>query len=218
MVSFTICNTGLGLKKQYVKDIYETYIGKKSELEEFRRRRANGMQPPDLPFEFHADLRTLQMPLLPIDVLRTQVYESISVTGRPLALVATLSGVVASLVETIQRRNALIERFQELGPAGEAQLPAFYFGIPYGPGHVSTEFSDTVESLHSLSDDVIFFSDLLGQDLMVHGNRLLNQYKKVAKVKKETISSADFTEARKQGLMPNPADYADWLQGFVSKA
>jgi len=218
MVAFTICNAGLALKKQFTKDIYETYTAKKAALREFHRRRAAGQQPADLPFEFQADFRALQMPVVPIDVLRTQVYEQISATGRPLALVAALVGSVSSLTDVIHKRNTLIERFQKLGPEGIAQLPAFYFGLPYGPGHVSTEFSDTIESLHSLNDDVIFFSELLGQDLMAHGNRVLVQYRKIAKVKKEKISAVDFTEPRNQGLMPDAANYTDWLKGFPNAA
>ena len=218
MVSFTICNAGLSLKKQLVKDIYETYTAKKSELEEFQKQWAAGQQPAGLPFVFQADFRTLQMPLVPIDVLRTQVYENISATGRPLAMVAALSGAVDSLADTIQKRNILIERFRGRGPADEAQLLAFYFGLPYGPGHVSTEFFDTVESLNNLTDDVIFFGELIGKDLMAHGNSILEQYRNVAKVKKEKISSVDFTEAHEQGLMPDAANYKDWLRGFPSAA
>ena len=133
MVTFTICNAGLALKK-IVRDIYETYTAAKEALKEFQQQRAAGQQYPKLPFKFLADFRTLQMPVVPIDVLRTQVYESISATGRPLALVAALIGAAASLADTIQKRNALIERFRELGPAGADQLPDFYFGLPYGPG------------------------------------------------------------------------------------
>jgi len=218
MVTFTICNAGLALKKQFVNDIYETYITKKEELKEFQQRISAGQQHPDIPFEFQADFRSLQMPIVPIDVLRTQVYESISATGRPLALVAALVGAVASLDDTIQKRNALIERVRQLGPVGADQLPAFYFGLPYGPGHVSTEFSDTVDSLHNLTDDVIFFSELLGKDLIAHGNRILDQYKKAAKVKKEKIISVDYTDPRRQGLMPDAENYVDWLKGFPDSA
>lgn len=218
VVSFTVCNAGLALKKQFVKEIYKTYMAKKAELEELHRRRAAGQQPANQPFEFQADFRTLQMPLVPIDILRTQVYESISATGRPLALVGALSGAVDSLADTIQKRNALIQQFRALGTAGEAQLPAFYFGLPYGPGHVSTEFSDTVESLHTLTDDVIFFSELLGKDLMEHGNGIINQYRKIAKVKKEKISALNFAEPHKEGLMPDAANYTDWFKAFPNSA
>lgn len=218
MVTFTICNSGIVFKKQHVKDIYETYTSKKAEQMEFQRRCAASQRSPDAFFEFQADFRALQMSVVPIDVLRTLVFEKISATGRPLALVATLVGVVASLENTINKRNALIERFQGSGPEGETQLPAFYFGLPYGPGHVSTEFPDTIKALYSQTDDVIFFSELLGKDLMTHGNRILDQYRKIAKVKEEKISSADFTEARNLGIMPDDANYTDWLRGFSSVA
>jgi len=218
MVAFTICNAGLALKRQFTKDIYETYTAKKAELQEFHRRRTMGQQPADLPFEFQADFRTLQMPVVPIDVLRTQLFEKISAPGRPLALVAALAGSVAALADVIQRRNALIERFQKLGQEDLAQISAFYFGMPYRAGHVSTEFGDTVESLHRLNDDVIFFSELLGNDLMAHGNRILGEYKKIAKVKEEKIHGVDFTDARTSGLMPDAVNYTDWLKGFPNAA
>jgi hypothetical protein len=217
-VSFTICNAALSLKKQFVKDIYETYTAKKSELEEFHRQRAGGQQAPNLPFEFRADFRTLQMPLVPTDILQKQVYEGISTTGRPLGLIAAISGSVDSLKDTIQKRNILIERSRELDPAAEGQLAAFYFGLPYGPGHVNTEYPDSIESLNISTDDVIFFSELLMKDLMEHGNRILKQYNKITKVNKEKISSVDLTEPREQGLMPDEADYADWVKGFQSAA
>lgn len=217
-ISFAITNTGLSLKKQYIKDIYDTFTAKKTELEKILRQRAANPQEPPPIFEFRADFRSLQMPLVPIDVLRTQVYEGISVTSRPLSLVATLSGVLADLEKTIQARNLFIERFRSLGPGGEAQLPSLYFGLPYGGGHVNTEHSDLIENLSRLTDDVIFFSELLIKDLMEHGAHILDQYKKLGKVKKEKISSVDFTEARQLGLMPDEENYLNWLRGFSSEA
>jgi len=217
-VCFTICNTGLSLKKQFIKDIYETYTAKKSELEEFQKRRAAGQQAPDLPFEFQADFRTLNMPLVPTDILRKQIYESISVGNRPLGLVAAISGAIDSLDDTIQKRNTLIERFRELGPEGDAQLPAFYFGLPYGLGHVSTEYSDSIESLNNLTNDIIFFSELLIKDLMEHGDSILKKYNKVSKSNKEKVSTVDLTEPREEGLMPDEKDYANWLKGFQKAA
>ncbi len=217
MITVTICNAGIALKKQFVKDIYETYRVKRTELREFLRLRAAGLQP-TITFNFQADLRTLQMPAVPIDVLRTQVYESISATGRPLALVAALVGAITSLADTIQKRNSLIAQFQGSGTASNDQVTAFYFALPYGTGHVSTEFSDIVEALYNCTDDVIFFSELLVKDLMIHGNCILDQYRSIANVKKERISSADFTEPRKQGLMPDATNYTDWLRGFPDVA
>ncbi|HVK56740.1 MAG TPA: hypothetical protein VM532_17150 [Burkholderiales bacterium] len=214
MVAFTISNAALAFKKQFTKDVYETYKTKKTELQEFLMLRAQGQQLANLPFEFQADFRTLQMPLVPIDVLRTQLYEKISASGRPLAAVAALAGSIASLIDVIHKRNILIERFRQLGDAEQVHLPAFYFGMPYGEGHVNTEFSDAIEALYSQNDDVIFFSELLSIDLMAHGNRILGDYKKLAKVKEERIHRVDFTDAHNRGLMPDAENYADWRKGF----
>jgi hypothetical protein len=218
MLSYSIVNAGLSLKKQYVKDICSAFANKKAELAEFKAKRAAGQIPADLPFEFQADFRSLQMPLIPSDLLRTQVIEGISIVGRPLTAAISLIGAIESLADTIRKRNELIERFRSLGAEGAEQLPAFYFGMPYRSGHISTEYPDCIEALQRLTDDVIFFSELLGKDLMDHGKAALDRYKKIAKVRKEKISQIDFSDAHQQGLMPNSADYADWLRGFKSKS
>lgn len=218
MAAFNICNVGLNFKKQFTKDIYETYIEQRAELEEFKRKRTLGQQPKELPFEFRADFRTLQNPTMPIDVLRSLMHDKISATGRPLAIVAALDGSIASLADVVNTRNLLIEKFKNLTQEGQRQLPALYFGIPYGEGHVSTEYSDSVESLFRINDDVIFFSDLLCNDLMAHGKRFLDQYKKIAKFKEEKIHTADFTEAREQGLFPDAKNYPDWTSKFLMRS
>jgi hypothetical protein len=213
MVALTICNAGLALKKQLVMEICERYAAKRKELEAFQTLRARG-EPVGV-FKVQADLRTVQMPIVPVDVLRTQMYEKISATGRPLALMAALAGSVGALSDVLQKRTELIERFRALGD-DHPDLLALYLGQPYGPGHVSEEFPDTVEAMHRLTDDVIFFSQLLATDLIAHGNQALDQYKKIAKAKGEKISSVDFTEAHQNGLMPDPANYDDWLKGFLT--
>ena len=218
MLSYSIVNAGLSLKKQYVKDICSTFANKKAELVEFKAKCTAGQIPADLPFEFQADFRSLQMPLIPSDLLRSQVIEGISLVGRPLTAAISLIGAIESLVDTIRKRNELIERFRALGSEGAKQLPAFYFGMPYQSGYTSTEYPDSIDALQRLTDDVIFFSELLGKDLMEHGNATLEKYKRIAKVCKENISEIDFSDAYRQGLMPNSADYLDWLKGFKGKS
>lgn len=214
MLSFSVVNAGLALKNQYVRDIHATYTAKKKELEAILSARAVSGVTPTEPFEFQADFRSLQMPLVPIELLRTLVIEDVSVGGRALTAAISLAGAAESLAETIAKRNSLIERYRALGPKGEAQLPAFYFGLPYGPGHVSMEYPDTIEAIHRLTDDIIFFADILAADLGEHGQSLLATYGKIAKIKKEKIVTLDFSDAREEGLLPDPKDYADWLKGF----
>ncbi len=214
VMAFAIFNAGLSLKRQYIKDLYETYTAKKEELKKFQERRAAGLQDPNLPFSLQTDFRSLHMPVVPIDLLRNVMFESISATGRTLTAVTTLDSVIAELSNIIQKRNDLIERFRQIDPTQNDLIPSLYFGLPYAEGHLSTEYPDTVEALYRLTDDIIFFSELMCNDLMSHGNRILDQYKKIAKIKKENIRTIDFTGAHREGNMPNAADYSDWLKGF----
>lgn len=214
IVAFTICNAGLAFKKQQSKEICDTYTARRAEYEESLRKRAAGDGPTDVPFQLEADLRRLQMPLVPIDILRDQIYEKISAPARPVALVAALAGSIAGLQDVIEKRTALIERYQALADSGAAHLQELYFGKAYGPGHVSTEFPDSIKSLHRLSDDVIFFSHLLISDLKAHGHRVLAKYQKMATVKEEKIHDAEITDSRVTGLMPEPVNYEDWFLGF----
>ncbi len=128
-LSFMVCNAAISLKKQQTKGLCESYFKKKTELEGFLQKRKVGEISHDVPFEFQADLRSVPFPAVPIDALRSLVYEKLAVSARPLALVATLTGALSSLGETIENRNGLIASFRQLPPqARDAALPALYFG------------------------------------------------------------------------------------------
>ena len=218
MLTFTICNAALSLKSLQVKDIYDAYSKTKREYDDIREKRAAGALPRGQEFELRADLRTLQMPVVPIDLLQSKVFDEISAARRTLALTSSLAGALDSLSEIIKMRNALVERYRSLGEAEQIQLPAFYFGLPYGSGHLNTEFPDTIEALHKLTDDVIFFSELIGKDLADHGNKILLKYKKFTRRSEEKISSLNYDMARNKGLMPDAKKYSEWLSAFPVKA
>lgn len=214
-LSFMVCNAAISLKKQQTKGLCDTYFKKKAELEDFLRKRKVGEISPDIPFEFQADFRSVPFPAVPIDALRSLIYEKLSVSGRPLALVATLEGALSSLADTIENRNGLIANFKQLSPqARDAALPALYFGRPYGESHVSTEYLDTMRGLQNLTDDVIFFSHLLCQDLATHGNTILDKFKSQFKGVLEKINAIALSPEKTTGLIPTDEQYSDWLSGF----
>jgi hypothetical protein len=214
-LSFMVCNAAISLKKQQTKELCETYFKKLAELERFIQKRKVGEISLDVSFEFQADLRIVPFPAVPIDGLRSLVYEKLSVSGRPLALVPTLVGALSSLAETIENRNSLIASFKQLSPqAREMALPALYFGRPYGEGHVSTEYFDTMTGLKNLTDDVIFFSHLLCEELAAHGNRVLNKFKSQFKGSMEQINAIELSPEKTAGLMPPNEQYSEWLVGF----
>lgn len=218
MVAFGICNTGLSMKRQHAKSLHENFLTKRNELTEHLRKRKSGEIGTEVTFEFQADLRTLQMPLLPINVLQNHIYEKLSISGRPLALVATLAGASSSLEDTIRNRNLQIERFKRIPPnQKDSVFPAIYFGLPFGGGHVSTEYADTIDALYRLTDDVIFFSRLLCQDLEKYGEEILSKYKSHIKNTSESIHSIEFDTEKTKDLLPDEKEYQDWLAGFKDK-
>lgn len=211
-LAFAICNSGITLKRQFVASIFDIYQAKRMELAELKRAIDIGRLPGGAEYELQADFRTLQIPHLPINPLQALMYERISACGRPVALGAALAGSIASLGQVIHTRNALIERIQRV--PDRSLLVALYFGTPYGDGHVDTQYSDTINSLHNLTDDVIYFSDLLIQDLTAHGDQLVSELKRVDKSVTLKIQRVNFKEARDRGWIPGSANYGDWERCF----
>jgi len=214
-LSFMVCNAAISLKKQQTKVLCETYFKKQAELESLIKKRKLGEISSDVLFEFQADLRIVPIPVVPINGLRALVYEKLSVSGRPIALVPTLDGALSSLAETIENRNSLIASFKQLSPrARDTALPALYFGRPYGDGHVSTEYFDTMTGLKNQTDDVIFFSRLLCEELAEHGNRVLEKFKSQFKGVMDQINAFELSPEKTAGLIPPNEQYSEWLAGF----
>lgn len=214
-LSFMVCNAAISLKRQQTKVLCETYFNKKAELESISLMRKTVEISPHALFEFQADLDKVPFPAVPIDALRSLVYEKLSVSGRQLELVATLAGVLSSLSETIEYRNGLIADFKKLPPHDQkVVLPTFYFGRPYGEGHINTEYLDTMTGLQNLIDDAIFFSRLLCEDLAVHGNHLLEKFKSQFKGVREQINAIELSPEKTAGLIPPNEPYSEWLAGF----
>lgn len=214
-VAFTICNSFIQLKKQHIQAMYVGYNAQFAELQEFHRKRNAGEIPREQPFRFHADLRSVQLPLMPIEVLQRLVFDKLSVTGRPLALAATIAGTIDSLRDLMEKRAELVSQFRAIPPGGHADTVALYFGLPYGDGRMSTEYKDTLEGVYNQVDNGIFFSELLCKDLKAFGDEALIKYKKLAKKTTESVGEIDFALARKDNLMPDESKFSDWLRGFV---
>lgn len=214
--AFSVCNTMISFKKQHVREIATLFQNQKVAFIEHHRKVSSGESAEEL--RMQVDLRNLETPRVPTEVLQTLLFERISVTGRPLALVSTLLQTVESLARSVATRNNLVERFKKIDPNSLPQFSAIYFGLPFGGGHIDLQYSDTVTAISRLTDDAIFFSELIAKDLHEYGETVLAQYKKLSRDKTQSVSTGDFTLAREAGLMPNEDDYQDWLKGFVKKS
>jgi hypothetical protein len=112
MLSFGICNSLLGVKKQHVKTLKEDFDNQKKTLLEFIKQRELGLINSQQEFHYKADFQTLSLPPLPLDILNTQVFEKITLTGRPISLTTTLTQTVHNLSESLAMRNKQIEIYK----------------------------------------------------------------------------------------------------------
>ena len=216
MVSFSICNAALALKKQHVQPLYETFNQEKAALQEFNQQRSSGQRQGNSIYHFQADFIVFEAPTLPMDTLKDLVFNKISAHGRPLSLVSVLDGSANGLRGAIAKRDQLVELIKK-GDISEAELPFYYFGLPLPSGHTNQEYPDLVMAIYSHVNHIVFFSALLCGDLMAHGNRLHNAFKIQLGKGAPNVSSTDFSKPRDAGLIPPDSEYSDWLKGFAEQ-
>jgi hypothetical protein len=211
MSTLLICNAFLSLKKQQVAPMYQTFHYKKDEYQKALENRVPGSV-----IHVEADFKTVSLPAVPIDILKKQAYEKLSLRGRPLGLVAAISNAISSFEDAIRARNSVIEQYKRFPPnLAEKTKLDFYFGFPLPDGNVSTEYLDSLEGIYQHTDDAIFYSSLLGSDLEKYGNKLRDRYLKTHGSEIEIVSSLDFKKAESLALMPDAKNYEDWLSIFV---
>lgn len=213
MASFSICNSALVVKDQHAQPMFTRFEKDKTDLEEFYRRRAAGELPANTQYEFAADMRAFPALVLPIDTLKKLVFEQISASGRPLALVAVIDQTAFGLKNAIEKRDGLVSTLKT-GAIPKELFAHHYFGLKLPNGDLNQEYPDTVRAIHSYVDDLAFFSSLLCADLIKHGNRLRAALVKRSEKGVPRVSTADFSASRAKGLLPPEEQYADWLKGF----
>jgi hypothetical protein len=115
----------------------------------------------------------------------------------------------------ITRRNELIESYKTSAlPVNK--LLALYFGFPMS-GQTNQEYPDTIEAIYRQADDGIFFSSQLCAELSEHADQLSTAFKKRFGKGAPRVTKPDFAKAKDAELMPNDADYADWINMFVRR-
>ena len=207
MVAFGITISYCAVKDQLVKHLKDDFDTQRTRLEAFQVAKKKGSIPPELPFEYEANFQTIMPVPVTVEVLRKLLFEKISVVGRPLTLIATLSQCIDGLNTSLEQRNEIIEKFKANHPESPAVSASIYFGIPSEDGHVDTRYPDSVRAISAQTDDCIFFSKLLGEDLFEHGEELAKTFGR----KSPKIQKIDFQKTEQNGLIPDSKLYLDWI-------
>ncbi len=209
-VAASICGAMLNFKKQHVRRLKEEFDRERVGFVEQIRRRDAGEIPRGVVYQFQANLQTLTLPPLPVEILQKTIFERISVVGRPLTLATMVGQCIADLYMSIARRNSLIEDFKGRGPPLNANL---YFGLRQGDV-VNEEYPASMNAMSQQTDDCIFFSQLLVKDLIEHGTKAADEFTKEIGKGAPRVSVHDFSDAAKAGLMPDENLYSDWITKF----
>lgn len=211
IVTFDICNVFLGLKKQYVKPMWDKYDSSKNAYSVAAASHSLGRINNEAPLRFVADFQTIAPFIVPVDTLQKLAFEGISLNGRLLNLTSTLSRAIYSLLASIVKRNQLIEEYKANGRIQDNDLVNLYFGLQDKNGDINNDYPSTLEAIFRQTDDCIYFSSLLCKDLGEHGEKLKKEYGE----KSPKINKVDFSIEANIGLMPDSKEYSDWDTMFV---
>lgn len=214
VVCSAVCDSVIALKRQHVRGLKSEYEFAKAELNSFLQRRENGTLAKSEIFNFVANLQTLSPLPLPLEVLQRQVFEQLSLTGRPLRLQIVLNQSVQSLNTAIDKRNQLIE-FYKTDAKAKQFLLNHYFGLPKSEEEKNEDYPTVMEAIGMYTDSIIFFSHLLSKDLMEHGDELSIKFKRNHRTHPPSITSLNFTQSAE--FIPADVDYQDWFTGFVKR-
>jgi hypothetical protein len=211
MCSFTICNMGLTIKKQLVKPLYDKYILEQGNFNDFEARRKAGKLGENEVFHYEADLQDFDAPPFPLESLNNTLFNKVSVNSRALSAAAFLEASYSGLKSMLDKRRGLIEMFKNNAFASE-EFSYYYFGLKMESGNTQKEYSDAVNAIMSYTDDVIFFSKVISEDVEEYGKSLKEREKLISS--DFSIRHADFSLPEEQGLMPVQESYSPWLEGF----
>lgn len=214
MLAHTVVNVAYALKKQHIKALKESYEDDCKAFEQYKMEVAAGNV--GTAFQMAPCLDRLQEVAPPISALQNIVMGEISTTGRAIASVIALADALKNLNDALRGRNELILKIKEDRLPSGAEVQHFYFGIPYAKGKANIEYGCYVQALSLYTNDAIFFSMKLCDDLREHGLHVVKKYKKELQGKAPEVSDFNWNKAKQEGLLPKDEDYESWLSGFQS--
>jgi hypothetical protein len=214
MVCFSICNAFVSLKRQHVRPMAERYTAARKQYERARVHKGGGRAEERI----QADLQTLPLIRLPIETVERFVFEKISVRGRALAATVSLTGAIDALHSAIKHRNDLITVFHRASPLPHDMLAEKYFGIRSATGVIDESYSSGLTAIVLGTDDCIFFSRQLSDDLYEYGKQLRHRHLCRLRFGLPSLTGpADWSEAEAEGLIPPATQYENWLKGFTKR-
>lgn len=162
------------------------------------------------------DMQTLTPIWLPTERLESIIFEKCPLGAKGLATVVSLVGAGESLNLAIKYRNDLIDEFRARGPTAELDRIRMYVADRGSDGVIDTRFQTSVTSLLEQTNDGIFFSRALENELVRYHTKLRRRHWTYL-LPGGKLEKASWKIAEDAGLMPPDSAYEMWTRGFVSK-
>jgi hypothetical protein len=159
---FSITNRAIGLKRQHVVPLKQRFD---QAVATFQKHKGGVL-------EILLDMNDLAQVKFPDNVLERVIFEKCNVGTRAMALTVTLSAAIEDLKNAIDYRKKLVSDFREINNSlTDRERIEVYVGARRA-GQTDVRFADNIKALHVLTDDCIFFSMALTDELVLYGNKL----------------------------------------------
>lgn len=215
MLSSSICDTFLGLKKQHVREMASQFYEEIRRFAKYRARQVSKDASTE-PFGLRVDLNTLPVLMTPVKALESIVFERIAIGSRGLALMSQLIGALDGVATATRKREHLVEE-QRRQQRENGNLVAWYLGVETGtnPNVSDQRFAQNIKAIASQTDDCIFFASSLASELTRYGVRLRTRKRRRLYAGLPKVLKADWSES--EGLFPPRELYKSWNENFKKR-
>jgi hypothetical protein len=204
-----ILEVSLNMRSQFLLSMAQSY---RERFEEFV---AATLQPPPPNgvniVHFRADLRIVNVPALPTAELKGMLESSASSSAYACSVVGSLARSAEALCTFVRMRSDVISHFPNLGHEEKADV---YFGLRMPGGHIDDRYPDAMLGMIDCSQDVAYFSELLIEILMEHGEVLAKAYGR----RPPRRTKIDLSEAREAGRLADRSKYPSFERQFRSSS
>lgn len=196
-------NLALGLKVKAAKPLTDAYAKARREYLDT----ANGGRVSET-----QNLQKISPINPPVDALRTAALEKLTLNGPAIRAALAVDETVEYLNRTLTMRNELVDMILHNELPRGMEFKHVYFGIEKD-GHCHEGYSDAMKNLARFTDDLLFFSMTLCQELDKHGVELRARCKKLMRGE-VSILRFRLADDVPEGIIPDPEKYKVWLARF----
>lgn len=211
-ISHVLFNASLGLYKQHIKTIFETYDTDRKRFIVSKDKASTTQEEIHLTF----DHRFIVFPHLDFNLINSKLLEKTDLSGRAFILATTLISSFSTLKSVIHARHEALELIKNMSHKYQLTVHdtfCLYFGIKFSHpvlGDIMEQrYFDTMMAIKDSNEDCTWFSKELTQ-------ALIDEAKKISKsltFRRPKIGGVDYSDVD-PNLLPPDAHYKDWRDKF----